>query len=387
MTDSARVLIYVQHLLGIGHLKRTALIGKALSELGLDVTVASGGFPVDNLDIGRARLIQLPPARSADALFSGLLDETGQPLSDAWKARRRDRLLALFDDIAPSVLMTEMFPFGRRLMRFELTPLLEKARAGRPRPLIVCSIRDVLTKVPTAERSEWILDQIARFFDAVLVHGDRSFLGFERSFPRIGEIDGKLHYTGYVADAPAKAKPGAARDNVVVSAGGGAVAQPLIEAALNARPLCRLRANPWHILVGQNFPAARLKALQQSAAGNVTLARAHSAFLALLSSSVLSISQGGYNTITDILRAGPRAVIVPFAAGGEAEQTIRARMLEEAGRVVVVEEAELDAGCLARAVDRAMAADDPQSGLEIDMNGAADTARWIRERATGVLAQ
>ncbi len=33
MTDSARVLIYVQHLLGIGHLKRTALIAKALSEV------------------------------------------------------------------------------------------------------------------------------------------------------------------------------------------------------------------------------------------------------------------------------------------------------------------------------------------------------------------
>ena len=57
MTDNARVLIYVQHLLGIGHLKRTALIAKALSEAGLDATVASGGFPVDNLNIGRARLV------------------------------------------------------------------------------------------------------------------------------------------------------------------------------------------------------------------------------------------------------------------------------------------------------------------------------------------
>ncbi len=387
MTESARVLFYVQHLLGIGHLKRTALIAKEMSAVGIEVTVASGGFPVDNLDTGRARLVQLPPTRSADALFSALLDETGQPLSDAWKQRRRDRLLALFDDVAPTVLMTEMYPFGRRLMRFELTPLLERARAAQPRPLTVCSVRDVLTRVPTEERSDWILGEIARFFDAVLVHGDRSFLGFEKSFPRIGEINGKLHYTGYVADAPAHALPETQRDTVVVSAGGGAVAQPLIDAALAARPLCRLHAHPWQILVGQNFPTARLEALQRSAAGNVTLARAHSGFLALLSSSVLSISQGGYNTITDILRAGPRAVIVPFAAGGEGEQTVRARTLEEAGRVVVVEETELGAECLAAAIDRAMATENPVSGLQLDMNGAAKTARWIYERTTGVPAR
>ena len=172
-----------------------------------------------------------------------------------------------------------------------------------------------------------------------------------------------------------------------MSAGGGAVAEPLIEAALEARPRCRLRDRPWHILVGQNFPTARLADLQRSAAGNVTLARAHSAFLALLSSAALSISQGGYNTITDILRAGPRAVIVPFAAGGEAEQTIRARMLEEAGRVVVLEEAELDAGRLASAIDRAMSSVGLRSSPEIDMNGAANTARWVCQRATGVPAR
>ena len=38
----------------------------------------------------------------------------------------------------------------------------------------------------------------------------------------------------------------------------------------------------------------------------------------------LSISQSGYNTVCDVLQAGCRAIYVPFAAGGETEQTVRA---------------------------------------------------------------
>ena len=50
----------MQHLLGIGHVRRAALITRALSAAGLDVTVASGGFPVAGVDYGAARVVQLP---------------------------------------------------------------------------------------------------------------------------------------------------------------------------------------------------------------------------------------------------------------------------------------------------------------------------------------
>ena len=42
---SARVLFYVQHLLGIGHLKRAEILAEAMAAAGLDVTVAYGGRP------------------------------------------------------------------------------------------------------------------------------------------------------------------------------------------------------------------------------------------------------------------------------------------------------------------------------------------------------
>ena len=38
-----RVLVYVQHLLGIGHLKRAATLARALAAQGMQVTLTSGG--------------------------------------------------------------------------------------------------------------------------------------------------------------------------------------------------------------------------------------------------------------------------------------------------------------------------------------------------------
>src|SRR3546814_5441989 len=86
---------------------------------------------------------QLPPARAKDASFRILLDENGDQITDAWRAMRTERLIALFDDFAPDAVLTELFPFGRRPMPFELLPLLERIRSLSPRPLAFSSVPDI----------------------------------------------------------------------------------------------------------------------------------------------------------------------------------------------------------------------------------------------------
>ncbi len=375
-----RVLFYVQHLLGIGHIKRAALICRALAEAGLDTTLVSGGLPVPGLDIGGARLHQLPPLRSADMTFSALLDDAGRPVDEAWMAARRDRLLETFRNLQPDALILEMYPFGRRQMRFELIPLLETARAAVPRPLILSSLRDILSKAPVPKRAAWIEAQVKGFFEAVLVHADPRFVTLEASFPEAAGFSDALVYTGYVAEGAQIAPSGGAsagRHGVVVSAGGGAVGAALIETALAARPLSALSEAPWTLLTGPNLPAEQLEALARQCPENVTLSRAHPRFLELLSGARLSISQGGYNTVADLLRTGPRAVIVPFAAEGEAEQTMRARLLDAAGVVVMLEEQALTPQALCAAIDRALAGAKGPQDFEVDLGGAAAAAAWI----------
>ena len=69
---------------------------------------------------GAARFAQLPPTRATDKFFKVLVDENDNQIDDAWKANRRDRLLEIFEAEAPDVILIEMYPFGRRQMRFEI---------------------------------------------------------------------------------------------------------------------------------------------------------------------------------------------------------------------------------------------------------------------------
>src|SRR5512133_2324366 len=135
-----RVFFYVQHLLGIGHLKRAATLVRGLRAAGFEVTLASGGPTVAGIAVD----VQLPPAHAADMTFSGLVDEAGQPADDAWKRRRAAALIAAWRESRADALVIELFPFGRRQMRFELLPLLEDARRVAKRPLVVCSVRDII---------------------------------------------------------------------------------------------------------------------------------------------------------------------------------------------------------------------------------------------------
>jgi len=378
------ILFHVQHLLGIGHVRRIAALARASAARGCAVTVASGGRPVAGLDLGAARLAQLPPARAGDETFAQILDADGAPIDDSWKARRRAMLLDLLDRLRPRVVVIEMFPFGRRAFRFELLPLIEAARALRPRPRIVCSVRDVLTKrreKRTAEAARWA----RALFDAVLVHGDPAAIPFEASFPAAAEIADRLIHTGYVAAAPeaVAAATNAGRDEVIVSAGGGAVGAPLIEAALDARAKVKRAAGlRWRVLAGANLDPTVYARLATRDDDRLVVERARPDFPALLANCAVAVSQAGYNTMMDIVQARARAVVVPFARGDQTEQSLRAGYFARAGLVRTLAENRLSPERLAEEIDAALAAPRPRADA-IALDGAARAAARLAAWAAG----
>ncbi len=383
------VLIYVQHLLGIGHLKRAAAIARALAASGARVTVASGGVAEPRVDFTGAEVVQLPPAVAADAAFSAVLDASGMPIEDAWKAARTRQLLALFDRVKPDILLIEMYPFGRRLFRFELLPLLDHARAGGTPPLVACSVRDVLIARSKPERSLESAELVRRYFDLVLVHGDPRLIAFGATFPPADSIAGHLQYTGYVTDLAVQAPAPDRRQHgeVLVSAGGGAVGMPLLRAAIAAKSRSALAGRPWRIIAGNNLPAADYAALAAAVSGDpgITLERFRPDFPKLLQNCHISVSQGGYNTVMELIATRTPAVVVPFAEGQESEQSLRAGLLARKGVLEVLAPADLTPATLAAAIDRA-AAKGP-AALEIDLDGARKSAalllQALAERAAG----
>ncbi|HTO31591.1 MAG TPA: glycosyltransferase [Pararhizobium sp.] len=369
-----RVLFYVQHLLGIGHLARASRIASALAEADFDVTVVTGGTPVTGFPGPRVRHVTLPAITSGDAGFSGLTDIDGNPVDDAFKDNRRDLLLSAFRECQPDIVIIEAFPFGRRQVRFELLPLLDAIAATQPKPLVVTSLRDILQERSKPGRDEETVATIKQYFDRVLVHGDPAFARLEDTFPLAAEISDKVVYTGLVA-APPPAKPQEQFD-IIVSAGGGAVGNALIRAALEAAKSIDGTLS-WALVTGPNLPQSDFDEISAGAPAHVSVFRFRPDFASLLAGAKLSVSQAGYNTVCDILRAGCHALLIPFTAGGETEQTVRAERLARLGLAHVLTENDLSAESMASAIRSALAANGkPPHGLDLD--GAGRTAEILR---------
>ena len=378
MMPRPTLLLYVQNLLGIGHLRRAAAISRAAVMGGFDVTFVSGGMPVPDLDIGGGIFHQLPPVRTLDDNFKVLVDSEGQPIDDAWRANRRDELLALFERSRPDILLTELFPFGRRQLRFELLPLLERARAVAWRPPVVCSMRDILVTKPRADRNLEIVETIEAYYDRILVHGDERVITLAETFPMHQRIAHLLDYTGYVLTPAEIGDTGAGGSGeVVISAGGGAVGRKTLPEVFRLRAAVSMRDRPWRFVTGHHMPDAIVADLMARAGDGVTVERSRPDLPAVIGRADLSISQAGYNTIAELMAAGTPAVVIPFEGGVETEQRLRADLLAKRGHLEVVPKDQLTAEGLDQAMRAAFARGRrPMSQVRLD--GAERTAAILR---------
>jgi predicted glycosyltransferase len=413
---TAPALIAVTHLLGSGHLVRVGHLARALAQAGHPVTLASGGMPLRAMEGEPFAFVQLPPVKIEGTDFRNLLDEGGQPIDEGRRAARRAMLADLATQLRPAVVITEHFPFGRRQLADEFLGLIAAAKAADPRALVLSSIRDVLV-APRADRVAEAHARISEHFDGVLVHGDEAFLPLEASWPVTPELAGRLHYTGYMAGKPAaphpeeaakaavskerpvqagasfETKPAASPQDegrerggeILVSGGGSGAALPLFETAIAVANLLGAERR-WRVLVGRATDPAAFDRLAASAPAHVAVEWARSDFPALLAACALSISQAGYNTVLDLIEAARPAIVIPFDAGAETEQAIRADAMARAGLARSLRlsgEADRDASALAAAVTQALRAG-PLGTFGLDRAGAkgavAAVARLLAAR-------
>ena len=291
------------------------------------------------------------------------------------RAARTAALLAALAEVAPDALVIEAYPFGRRALRFELEPLVAAARARAPRPLVLCSLRDIIVAPTQSERQREIVARVRadfctrRWYTATPMIASRQVF---RSPPKSPTGS----FTPDMSQHPSRAGGSAgATDEVLVSAGGGAGGGALLRAALAARRLgCQADAR-WRLLAGPNLPPAEFAALAATAPAGVAVERYRADFTALLQSCRVSVSQAGYNTVMDVLAARTPAVLVPFADMRETEQSLRAELLAARGVVEVLPPAALSPQTLAEAIARAVSR--PPALLGIDLSGSTQTAREI----------
>jgi predicted glycosyltransferase len=393
------ILFYCQHLLGLGHLERAARLARALRRAGEPVVFVQGGRAVPRLDLGGAEVVPLPPLVAANEAASALATPDGRRPTPAELADRRDRLLACLREHDPSVVLLELFPFGRHALTFELGPLLlavaeDRGRRGAAAPRVAVSLRDVLVSKPNQAWAELASVAVARqWTDRVLVHGSPDVIPLDRTLALADRLGDRLVYTGYLGpDAPAPTGP--PHGEIVVSAGGGQVGGPLFHAALAAWPLTTTaKGRPWRLVTGPYLPEAIRADLERGARGLTTqdgrpavLVEANRPQLgAHLGGAALSVSQAGYNTVLELVAHRVRAVVVPYEGSGD-EQPIRATLLAERGLLEIVPEAELTPARLAAAMDAALARPGFPAPVRLDLGGAARSVEILAELARGVRA-
>lgn len=377
-----RVLIYVQHLMGVGHVFRIMRIAEALLVKGLKVHIAYGGERFQSLQSYGADIHFLPPIRAGEGGFGQLTDSNGCPVSETYKDSRRDLLLDIFNRICPDVLITETFPFGRWQMHFELIPLMELAKRRRQKILIISSIRDILQEDINIERNRYTVDLINTFFDAVLVHGDDNLVRLEHTFPLANQIKEKIRYTGIVAQPIGPQHRRNSRYDVVVSVGGGVQGRDLLLSAAASKEISSLRNSRWCFIAGLRFNGDALEELAKLNQKNIFIENFSDNFSQFISDSEVSLSRAGYNTVSDVLSLGKRAVIVPLSFRSEMEQIRRAEILASEHLVETVKHDEATPEAIAFAIDRVIAKPVPDRS-HLNIRGAENSARIVSKMVSG----
>jgi predicted glycosyltransferase len=399
--ERATLLFYCQHSLGMGHLVRSLALVGGLRERFRVVLLNGGRLPKKLAVPAGVEVVNLPPLGLAPD--GRLVSRDGRRTVERARALRRRMIMETYKTVRPRVVFIELFPFGRKKFADELLPLLEAARAERaPRPLVCCSLRDILVgkKHDQQKHDARAAETANKYFDAVLVHSDPTFARLEESLGSFDALRTPVHYTGFVLprheagpDEPdrdeskrselprseSKRDDAARRPRqILVSAGGGLVGEPLLRAAVEAyRVLRHTEDVSMKIVAGPFLPEAAWRSLREAARAlpGLSVLRFVPDLCAEMRRSAATVSQCGYNTALDILRAGVPALVVPYAEGNEDEQLNRARRLEQLAALRVVEQHELGAERFARELKELLKFQPHALGL--DLRGVGNTARIV----------
>lgn len=384
MTSHPFILFYCQHSLGMGHLVRSLALAESLSQRFRIMLLNGGRMPKGIVIPAGVQVINLPPLG---------IDETNQLVSHDKRIsveraldRRKKMIRTCFDNLRPAVVMLEFFPFGQKRFSIELRPLLELAHSHESRSLIVCSLRDIFgTQKPVQQKYDDRAAALAnQFLDLVLVHSDPSFAHFDESFRPTIPLRVPVIHTGFVVPRLASVRPlENNRKRILVSAGGGTAGEHLIRMAVEA--LAHFEHDPqieMKMIAGPFLPDEAwnsLRALarekpQLTAVRNVPNLRDE------FYGAALSISQAGYNTCLDIVRARVPALVVPAAKGNENEQWKRAQRLQKLGAARVLNQNDLNPAQLAAAIRESMNV--PMAKPQLDLNGAERSAGIIESMVT-----
>lgn len=337
-----KLLVYSHDTYGLGNIRRMLAIGEHLLEVipDLSILLVTGSPVIHSLRLpGLLDYIKLPClTRTARGEYR--TKYLSDDINDAIRLRS-DLILTTAANFKPDLLMVDKKPFG---VKGELAATLNYLEAERPQTKQVLILRDVLDN-PEAIRSNWArnghYDAIERFYDSVLVLGERKIFDPVAEYRFPSSVADKVEFCGYVRKEPGPQSReeirrdlyiGGAEKLVLVTSGGGQDGYDLIEkylAAVWTVPLDQIKSL---VICGPEMPAEQRARLHQRAAADSRIIFREFAgdMMSLMAAADVIVSMGGYNTVCEILSLKKRAIVVPRIHPTE-EQWIRASRMSGLG--------------------------------------------------------
>jgi predicted glycosyltransferase len=345
-----RLLLYSHDGFGLGHLRRNLNVaGRLVAEWPGSSAVVVAGLPgIPGLDLPPGvDLVKLPSIRK-------VATETWHPRTlrvegDRLRAMRRAVIEGLAETFDPDLVLVDYMPAG---VWAELVPTLTRVRQReRAQPArIVLGLRDVLD-APEVTRSAWTAhghaDALRRLYDHVLVYGERDVYDTAAAYGLEELAPGRVTFTGYLTGPLPTGNPqrvraelGLADDQplVLVTAGGGGDAFPMMEFALAALSLLGEERPRPHVVVvtGPLMPRDSVASLERRGRElGATVKRTSARLLGLMGAADLVVTMAAYNTLAECLRLRRRIVVIP-RPGPSAEQATRAEIFARRGLLTKV---------------------------------------------------
>jgi predicted glycosyltransferase len=362
-SEDLRIAIYSQDGFGLGHMRRTSSIAWEIYRIRSEVSILTFSdsqlgqfFPISpNHDY-----IKLP---SIAKVGPGNWQATHLRMSFPEILKLRQQIIAsALINYAPDIFLVDHMPHGAM---GELLPALEAIQYYGLHTRVVLGLRDILD-APEVTINRWQIegayDAIDHYYNRILVYGMQEVYDVAEKYQFPERTTKKVFYCGYVTNlgdechsviirAGYLAGKSVGTRLIVVMAGGGADAYPMVSTLLEALPKV-LEHQPCTLAVitGPFMPPELIADLNRRVDHlPIEIMESVDDSLSYICAADLVIAMAGYNTSVEIMRMKTPAILIP-RPGPSAEQRTRARLFSQRNWVDMIDPDELTPDNLAESI-------------------------------------
>ena len=308
---------------------------------------------------------------------------------------RSELILTAAKNYQPDLLLVDKKPTG---IQGELQPTIKDLKTNLPETKFVLLLRDILD-TPEKTIEDWQREdyyrQVESLYDRILVVGMQEIFDLVREYQFSKTIADKVRYCGYIRKESGlknrhtiQQELGLSKDKklILVTPGGGEDGYFLINNYLQGliQQSDRFTRQNIHTLIfcGAEMPPQQQRQIyQQAKLPGVTIKEFTNDMMSYVNTADLVVSMCGYNTITEVLQTGKKAIVVPRIKPGK-EQLVRAESLAKAGLIATIHPEKLEPNLLVETISDSLTVDQSYThriNSSLDFSGLPQVVNCLTE--------